>query len=54
MKRYGSTVAPRVIGGSNKLTHNVVGGIGVVEGMVALYRSGLFWETNELSVGLVA
>ena len=32
LQYYGSTVAPQVFGGGNKLIHNVVGGIGVVEG----------------------
>ena len=32
LQYYGSTVAPDVFGGGNKLLHNVTGGIGVVEG----------------------
>ena len=32
LQYYGSTVAPEVFGGGNKLLHNVTGGIGVVEG----------------------
>ena len=32
LQYYGSTVAPEVFGGGNKLLHNVIGGIGVVEG----------------------
>lgn len=41
LQYYGSTVAPRVFGGGNKLIHNVVGGIGVVEGNGGLLRPGL-------------
>jgi hypothetical protein len=32
LQYYGSTVAPEAFGAGNKLLHNVVGGIGVVEG----------------------
>ncbi|WP_343082450.1 DUF2309 domain-containing protein [Ostreiculturibacter nitratireducens] len=45
LQYYGSTVAPRVFGGGNKLIHNVVGGIGVVEGNGGLLRPGLPWQT---------
>lgn len=41
LQYYGSTVAPQVFGGGNKLIHNVVGGIGVVEGNGGLMRTGL-------------
>lgn len=41
LQYYGSTVAPQVFGGGNKLIHNVVGGIGVVEGNGGLMRAGL-------------
>lgn len=41
LQYYGSTVAPRLFGGGNKLIHNVVGGIGVVEGNGGLLRPGL-------------
>ena len=41
LQYYGSTVAPEVFGGGNKLLHNVVGGIGVIEGNVGLMRAGL-------------
>ena len=40
----GSTVAPDVFGGGNKLIHNVVGGIGVVEGNGGRLRPGLPWQ----------
>lgn len=45
LQYYGSTVAPQVFGGGNKLIHNVVGGIGVVEGNGGLLRAGLPWQT---------
>ncbi len=41
LQYYGSTVAPQVFGGGNKLIHNAVGGIGVVEGNGGLLRPGL-------------
>ena len=41
LQYYGSAVAPQVFGGGNKLIHNVVGGIGVVEGNGGLLRPGL-------------
>ena len=41
LQYYGSTVAPNVFGGGNKLLHNVVGGIGVVEGNGGIMRAGL-------------
>ncbi|MEF3048662.1 YbcC family protein [Pseudotabrizicola sp. L79] len=45
LQYYGSSVAPAVFGGGNKLIHNVVGGIGVVEGNGGLLRTGLPWQT---------
>jgi uncharacterized protein YbcC (UPF0753/DUF2309 family) len=45
LQYYGSTVAPQVFGGGNKLIHNVVGGIGVVEGNGGLLRPGLPLQT---------
>lgn len=41
LQYYGSTVAPQTFGSGNKLLHNVVGGIGVVEGNGGLLRAGL-------------
>ena len=45
LQYYGSTVAPELFGGGNKLIHNVVGGIGVVEGNGGLLRPGLPHQT---------
>jgi len=45
LQYYGSTVAPDVFGGGNKLLHNVSGGIGVVEGNGGLMRVGLPWQS---------
>ena len=44
LQYYGSAVAPAVFGGGNKLIHNVVGGIGVVEGNGGRLRTGLPWQ----------
>lgn len=45
LQYYGSTVAPDLFGGGNKLIHNVVGGIGVVEGNGGKLRPGLPWQS---------
>jgi uncharacterized protein YbcC (UPF0753/DUF2309 family) len=45
LQYYGSTVAPKVFGAGNKLLHNVVGGIGVVEGNGGQMRVGLPWQS---------
>jgi uncharacterized protein YbcC (UPF0753/DUF2309 family) len=44
LQYYGSSLAPTVFGGGNKLIHNVVGGIGVVQGNGGLLRPGLPWQ----------
>ncbi|MDO1559401.1 DUF2309 domain-containing protein [Brevundimonas sp. 2R-24] len=45
LQYYGSTVAPAVFGGGDKLLHNVVGGLGVVEGNGGPLRVGLPWQS---------
>ncbi len=45
LQYYGSSVAPDVFGGGNKLIHNVVGGIGVIEGNSGRLRPGLPWQS---------
>jgi uncharacterized protein len=45
LQYYGSTVAPEAFGGGNKLLHNVVGGIGVLEGNGGAPRVGLPWQS---------
>lgn len=45
LQYYGSSVAPTAFGGGNKLIHNVVGGIGVVQGNGGTLRPGLPWQT---------
>lgn len=41
LQYYGSSVAPKMFGGGNKLIHNVVGGIGVIQGNSGQLRPGL-------------
>ncbi len=45
LQYYGSTVAPETFGAGNKLLHNVVGGIGVLEGNGGAMRAGLAWQS---------
>lgn len=45
LQYFGSCVAPSLFGAGNKLLHNVVGGIGVVEGNGGNMRSGLPWQS---------
>ena len=44
LQYYGSSVAPEMFGGGNKLIHNVVGGVGVIEGNGGRLRAGLPWQ----------
>ncbi|MEQ5788819.1 DUF2309 domain-containing protein [Erythrobacter sp. NFXS35] len=44
LQYFGSSVAPAIFGGGNKLIHNVVGGIGVIEGNGGRLRPGLPWQ----------
>ncbi|WP_426163278.1 YbcC family protein [Sandarakinorhabdus sp. DWP1-3-1] len=52
LQYYGSVVAPALFGGGNKLLHNVVGGIGVVEGNGGTLRAGLPWQSVHDGHGL--
>ncbi|NKX45702.1 YbcC family protein [Roseicyclus persicicus] len=52
LQYYGSSVAPSVFGGGNKLIHNVVGGLGVVEGNGGRLRPGLPWQAVHDGEGL--
>jgi uncharacterized protein YbcC (UPF0753/DUF2309 family) len=45
LQYYGSTVSPQTFGAGNKLLHNVVGGIGVIEGNGGAPRVGLSWQS---------
>jgi uncharacterized protein YbcC (UPF0753/DUF2309 family) len=53
LQYYGSSVAPEAFGGGNKLIHNVVGGIGVVQGNGGVLRPGLPWQTVHDGAALV-
>ncbi|RZU99380.1 YbcC family protein [Spiribacter vilamensis] len=45
LQYYGSAVAPELFGAGNKLIHNIVGGIGVLEGNGGMLRTGLPWQS---------
>ncbi|PYB72542.1 DUF2309 domain-containing protein [Rhizobium wuzhouense] len=45
LQYFGSTVAPSLFGAGNKLLHNVVAGIGVVEGNGGTLRAGLPFQS---------
>jgi uncharacterized protein YbcC (UPF0753/DUF2309 family) len=53
LQYYGSSVAPDMFGGGNKLIHNVVGGIGVIEGNGGRLRAGLPWQAVHDGAALV-
>ncbi len=53
LQYFGSTVAPSLFGAGNKLLHNVVGGIGVVEGNGGNLRAGLPWQSVHDGVDFV-
>jgi uncharacterized protein YbcC (UPF0753/DUF2309 family) len=52
LQYFGSSVAPEIFGGGNKLIHNVVGGIGVIEGNGGRLRPGLPWQAVHDGEGL--
>ncbi|SHF87659.1 hypothetical protein SAMN05444339_1185 [Loktanella atrilutea] len=45
LQYHGSAIAPETFGAGNKLLHNVVGGIGVLEGNGGALRAGLPWQS---------
>ncbi len=51
LQYYGSTVAPGLFGAGNKLLHNVIGGIGVLEGNGGSLRSGLPFQSVHDGIG---
>lgn len=52
LQYYGSVVAPQAFGAGNKLLHNVVGGVGVLEGNGGTLRTGLPWQSVHDGKGL--
>lgn len=53
LQYFGSVVAPSLFGSGNKLIHNVVGGIGVVEGNGGNLRAGLPWQSVHDGIALL-
>lgn len=53
LQYYGSSVAPEVFGAGNKLLHNAVGGVGVLEGNGGMLRGGLPWQSVHDGMRLV-
>lgn len=53
LQYFGSAVAPALFGAGNKLLHNVVGGMGVVEGNGGNLRAGLPWQSVHDGVDFV-
>ncbi|MEM7568282.1 MAG: DUF2309 domain-containing protein [Pseudomonadota bacterium] len=45
LQYFGSVTAPEIFGGGNKLLHNVIGGLGVLEGNTGPMRAGLPWQS---------
>lgn len=45
LQYYGSAVSPQAFGSGNKLLHNAVGGMGVIEGNGGNLRTGLPWQS---------
>ncbi len=45
LQYHGSAIAPDTFGAGNKLLHNVVGGIGVLEGNGGSLKAGLPWQS---------
>jgi uncharacterized protein YbcC (UPF0753/DUF2309 family) len=45
LQYYGSTVNNRAFGSGNKVLHNVVGTLGVIEGNAGDLRTGLPWQS---------
>ena len=52
LQYFGSTVAPGLFGSGNKLLHNAVGGVGVLEGNGGPMRAGLPWQSVSDGAGL--
>jgi hypothetical protein len=53
LQYYGSTVAPDIFGAGDKLIHNPVGGIGVLQGNGGRLSAGLPWQAVHDGHGLV-